>query len=96
MVPARLIEQRRQQRTSETRGFLARFIDVEPAPEPVDARGIPAWLLTIVFLAAAVFVSIYAVDRSVDELRTDTHPIAATLHGTLEHIAHAEFVADLL
>ena len=34
--------------------------------------------------------------RSVDKLRIDTHPIAATLHGAFEHIPHAEFKADLL
>jgi hypothetical protein len=31
----------------------------------------------------------------VDELRTDAHPVAAALHGTFQHIAHAEFAADL-
>jgi glycosyl transferase family 87 len=96
MVPARVIERRRQQRTSETRGFLARFIDVEPAPEPVDARGIPAWLLTIVFLAAAVFVSIYAVDRSVDELTANNHFAAYYCAGSVARVGGDPYAAQPL
>ena len=32
----------------------------------------------------------------VDELRVDPHPVAAGLHRTLQHIAHAQILADRL
>src|SRR5438552_7186611 len=32
----------------------------------------------------------------IDQLRGDAHPVAALAHAAFEHIAHAEFAADLL
>ena len=32
----------------------------------------------------------------IDQLRGDAHPVAALAHRAFEHVAHAEFAADLL
>ena len=32
----------------------------------------------------------------VDELGVDPHPVGVALHGAFEHVANAEFLADLL
>jgi len=63
--------------------LTARFIDVEPAREPVDTSGNLVWLLAVAAFVAAAFLSVHAVNPSVADVAANNDFAAYYCAGTV-------------